>query len=73
MYLQQFDFHAECQARKHHTNADALSWIPSPDTVISESQSLLGNSSIVVHSSINITAMSNNNPPPHNIAACSVS
>ena len=46
MYLQQFEFHVEYQAGKHHTNADASSRIPSADTVMSVSQSLLGNSSI---------------------------
>ena len=43
MYLQQFEFHVEYRAGKHHTNADALSRIPSADTVLSVSQSLLGN------------------------------
>ena len=76
MYLQQFEFYVEYRAGKHHTNADVLSWIPSADTVMSVSQSLLGNSSIDIRAAQHgdeqlspiITALCINSSPPHNIA-----
>ena len=76
MNLQQFDFHVEYLAEKHHTNADALSRIPPAEPVMSMTHNLLGTSSVDMRAAQQadeqlspvITALFANSRPPHNAA-----
>ena len=74
--MQQFDFHVEYQARKHNTNADALSRIPPVEPVLQVTHNLLETSPLDIraaqqadkHISPVIIALSTNSLPPHNNA-----
>lgn len=76
MYLQQFDFQVEYRAGKNHGNADTMSRIPSSDLAMSVLIAELGGNVTEVQAAQSadpelvpiITALSNSNPPPRNIA-----